>query len=58
MDIYLVAIVIFGTIGVAGTVLLHSAACDAHVWAVDRAKAPRGWFYHYCRIVARLVNWI
>jgi hypothetical protein len=47
-----------GAGAVVATLGLHSAACDMHVWAVDRAKMPHDRFYRCCKLVARLTNWI
>lgn len=43
---------------IVGPLILHSAACDLHVQAVDGLRDPvdrareQGRFYKYCRIVA------
>jgi hypothetical protein len=51
-------IITLGVIVVSVTILLHSAACALHVWAVDKHGKPsdKGMFYRYCRCAAKLIK--
>ena len=54
---YVILILIVGQM--IAVACLHLAACEAHVWAVERMKDKRsrekfsGWFYRYCKWLTR-----
>jgi H+/gluconate symporter-like permease len=57
-------LIVLMVIAVGASLLVHCAACELHVWAVDRMsnadekKKYQGWFYRYAQKVSRPVLWL